>query len=161
MKTIRLTPQIKLTTIRQIALALATAPMPTSALEAASGGGYSLIAHRNKSVGGCAFKLRKGKESWSLVGYSSTDIRRSGETLLTEVIKIAEDYITRFKPGIAPMVEIPPPTPITAIDRIQGVIINLDKALKRKISSTPLRSDLEAARRSAEYALELLNKKAA
>jgi hypothetical protein len=65
----------------------------------------------------------------------------------------------RFLPKLsAPMIEVPPPTPVTAKDRIQNVIAALDRAIivmkNDHIYHIPLWSDLNHARTEAADALQ-------
>jgi len=60
------------------------------------------------------------------------------------------------KSFVPPMVTIDPPTPVTAKDRIQNVIVTLDRAIehmkRNSIHHTPLWSDLNHARMEAVVA---------
>jgi hypothetical protein len=67
----------------------------------------------------------------------------------------------RFLPTFsAPMVTVPPPTEITAKDRVARALAKIESAIERMKGSnvyhTPLWSDLQDARLEASYALSKL-----
>lgn len=68
----------------------------------------------------------------------------------------------RFLPKPTPMIEVPPPTPVTAEDKLGWVISDLDSAIHHmkasRVDHTPLWAKLHDAKRHAEEALAKLRK---